>query len=71
MLSHKSVDGDLKQSTILNSDKNSFWWIACMPMQVLVFLILINLMLFENINKVNKVLQFWNFADTNIVLKLS
>lgn len=41
-----------------------------MPMQVLVFLILINLM-FENINKVNKVLQFWNFADTNIVLKLS
>lgn len=42
-----------------------------MPMQVLVFLILINLMLFENINKVNKVLQLWNFADTNIVLKLS
>lgn len=42
-----------------------------MPMQVLFFLILINLMLFENINKVNKVLQFWNFADTNIVLKLS
>lgn len=41
------------------------------PMQVLSFLLLINLMLFENINKVNKVLQFWNLTDTNIVLKLA
>lgn len=41
------------------------------PMQVLFFLLLINLMLFENINKVNKVLQFWNLTDTNIVLKLA
>lgn len=77
MLSHKSVDGNLKQTDYIFSQqqltvtKIHSGGLHAAYASFGFFLLLINLMLFENINKVNKVLQFWNLADTNIVLKLA